>query len=426
MRTSITTWRQAALASVLLFAAAVSASAAVPASADEVIRWNQAATSAAAAASTDPLTESRVFAILHVCIHDAVNAVDPRYNSYQMHFSAAGNASAEAAVAAAAHDVLVELLPSGRDLFDRTLEESLKTIVDGVAKTRGLEIGKHAAAAILAARKSDGANRSVEYRPGSKPGDYRPTPPDFTPAFMTQWGRITPFVLQTPAQFRPAPHPGVASAQALRDNEEVKVVGAKEGSVRTDEQSEIARYWYENSTQGWNRIAREVSATRKLNLWENARFFALVNLAMADGFIAGFEAKYYYNYWRPATAVRESGNDGWLSFLDTPPVPDYPSTHTVLGAAAATVMARFFGTDFVSFSTTSGAPYTGITRRFWSFSEAARENGASRVLAGIHFSTAVRAGYQQGESVGSWVFEHALRPVDARPVATQSSRASSR
>src|SRR5262249_54272880 len=203
MRTSITTWRRAALASVLLLVAAVSASA------DEVVRWNQAATSAAAAANTDPLTESRVFAILHVAIHDAVTAVDPRYESYQMRLSAAGNASAEAAGAAAAHDVLVELLPSGRAVFDKTLEETLRTIADGAAKTRGLEIGRHAAAAILAARKSDGANRSVEYRPGSKPGDYRPTPPDFTPAFMTHWGRITPFVLQTPAQFRPAPHPGV-------------------------------------------------------------------------------------------------------------------------------------------------------------------------------------------------------------------------
>src|SRR5262249_10840425 len=149
------------------------------------------------------------------------------------------------------------------------------------------------------------------------------------------------------------------------------------------------------------------------------------NLAMADGFIGGFEAKYHYNYWRPATAVREAGYDGWLSFLDTPPVPDYPSTHTVLGAAAATVLASFFGTDFVSFSMTSGPPYPNVTRRFWSFSEAARENGASRVLAGIHFSTAVRAGYQQGASIGSWVFEQALRPLEPQPAA-QSSRASSR
>ena len=114
-----------------------------------------------------------------------------------------------------------------------------------------------------------------------------------------------------------------------------------------------------------------------------ARLLALVNVAMADGFIGGFEAKYHYNYWRPATAIRETTDPDWLSNLITPPVPDYPSTHTVLGAAAAAVLARFFETDYVAFTMTSGAPYGGITRRFWSFSEAAQENGASRVLAGI-------------------------------------------
>src|SRR5262249_6650786 len=140
-------------------------------------------------------------------------------------------------------------------------------------------------------------------------------------------------------------------------------------------------------------------------------------------FIAGFEAKYHYAYWRPATAIRATGASGWLSFLGTPPVPDYPSTHTVLGAAAATVLARFFENAFVAFESTSGQPYAGITRKFWSFSEAARENGASRVLAGLHFPTAVRAGYQLGEDIGTWVFEHALRPdVDKGVAAVDAAR----
>ena len=144
-------------------------------------------------------------------------------------------------------------------------------------------------------------------------------------------------------------------------------------ATRTAEQSEIGRYWYESSPQGWNRIAREVLAARQFDVWENARLFALLNLAMADGYIAGFDSKYYCNYWRPVTAIREGGDSEWLSYLPTPPVPDYPSTHTVEGAAAAAVMARFFNTDFISFSMTSGGAYPGITRKFWSFSEAARE-----------------------------------------------------
>jgi len=197
------------------------------------------------------------------------------------------------------------------------------------------------------------------------------------------------------------------------DLAEVRAIGAVSAAARNAEQSEIARYWYEDSTKGWNRIASEVAAARGLDEWESARLLALVNFAMADGFIGGFEAKYHYNYWRPASAIRDSGEPGWLSELWTPPVPDYPSTHTVLGAAAATVLARFFGTDFVSFPMTSGAPYPGITRRFWSFSEAAQENGASRVLAGIHFSSAVRAGYEQGERIGEWTWRRALRPARA-------------
>ena len=211
------------------------------------------------------------------------------------------------------------------------------------------------------------------------------------------------------------------SSRALADIEEVKAIGGTKSVTRTAEQSEIARYWYENSPRGWNRIAREVSAARQFDVWENARLFALVNLAMADGYIAGFEAKYYYNYWRPVTAIREGGDSEWLSYLPTPPVPDYPSNHTVEGAAVATVMARFFNTDFISFSMTSGAPYPGITRKFWSFSEAARENGASRILCGIHFSTAVNAGYIQGERIGEWVFEHALRPANPQPAIIPST-----
>jgi membrane-associated phospholipid phosphatase len=239
------------------------------------------------------------------------------------------------------------------------------------------------------------------------------------PAAQVHWVSLKPFVLSSSAQFRCPEPPAVNSPRALADIEEVKAIGGSKSVTRTAEQSEIGRFWYESSPRGWNRIAREVAAARQFDVWENARLFALVNLAMADGYIAGFESKYYYNYWRPVTAIRERGDSEWLSYLWTPPVPDYPSNHTVEGAAAATVMARFFNTDLISFSMTSGAPYPGITRKFWSFSEAARENGASRVLCGIHFSTAVNAGYIQGERIGEWAFEHALRP--ANPPAVTAS-----
>jgi membrane-associated phospholipid phosphatase len=396
-------------------------------SVDEVTRWNQIATDASTMANTNPLTESCVFAILHVAIHDAVNAVEPRYESYLTRTSPATSASVDVAIASAAHATLVALLPASKVNYDAALEETLRNVSDDMKKKAGLEVGRAAAAAILAARQNDGENRTLQYTPGSKPGDYRPTPPDFGAAALTHWGSVTPFVLTSSAQFRPAEPPAVNSSRALADIEEVKAIGGTKSVMRTAEQSEIARYWYENSPRGWNRIAREVAAARQFDAWENARLFALVNLVMADGYIAGFEAKYYYNYWRPVTVIREGGDSEWLSYLPTPPVPDYPSNHTVEGAAVATVMARFFNTDFISFSMTSGAPYPGITRKFWSFSQAARENGASRVLCGIHFSTAVNAGYTQGERIGEWAFEHALRPANlqaataASPVAEKAA-----
>jgi len=385
--------------------------------AGEVTRWNRVMTDAAAAEQTDPLTESRIFSIVQAAIHDALNAIDRRNEPYREGVTAPSGALPEAAVAAAAHAVLVELLPARKADLEVQFAEALEQMKDKRAMADGMRVGKQAAARLLALRRDDGANRQVVQAAGTKPGAYRPTPPDFTPAWFAHWGKVKPFVLTSSAQFRPAQPLAPTSARARADIEEVRAIGGKTSAVRTPEQSEISRFWYESSPQGWNRIAREVANARNLDEWQSARLFALLNFAMADGYIGGFEAKYHYNYWRPATAIREnggsSGDAAWLPDLDTPPVPDYPSTHTVLGAAAAAVLARYFGTDMVSFSTTSGAPYAGITRKFWSFSEAAQENGASRILAGIHFTTAVRAGYVQGDLIGAWTYDHALKPVRA-------------
>jgi hypothetical protein len=381
--------------------------------AGEVARWNRVMTDAAAAEQTDPLTESRVFAIVQTAIHDALNAIERRSEPYREGLSATSGALPEAAVAAAAHAALVELLPARKADFEMEFANALEPMKDKRAAADGMRVGKQAATRLLALRREDGADRPVTYRPGSKAGDYRPTPPDFTPAAFAHWGKIKPFVLASSSQYRPVPPLMPTSTRARAENEEVRAIGGKTSTLRNAEQSEISRFWYENSPQGWNRIAREVALARKLDEWQSARLLALVNLAMADGFIGGFEAKYHYNYWRPATAIRANGDASWLSDLDTPPVPDYPSTHTVLGASAAAVLARFFGTDMVSFSITSGAPYAGITRHFWSFSEAAQENGASRILAGIHFPTAVHAGYVQGDRIGAWTYDHALKPVRA-------------
>ena len=383
-----------------------------------VLHWNRVATDAFAAANSDPVTESRALAIVQLAVHDAMKSVDAIAS-----VNASPLPAVDAAIATAAHDAAVQLLPGARDTLDDALARSLQAIADGDAKRRGIDIGRAAATATLASRSHDGSDRKLELRPGARPGEYRPTPPDFTPAWMAQWSSVTPFSLRSGDQFRPPAPPAVDGPIARHEIEQLRAIGGQAESARNDEQSEIAQFWYENSPQGWNRIACRVARSQELDARASARLLALVNLAMADGFIASFDAKYHYGYWRPATAVRATGAGEWLSFLPTPPIPDYPSAHTVLGAAAATVLARFFDNDFIAFETTSGQPYPGLTRRFWSFSDAARENGASRVLAGLHFPTAVCAGYHLGEDVGTWVFEHALVPRDEKPAAPPASAA---
>lgn len=399
-----------------LLASAVLLLASTPLFSGEAAHWNRVAVDATSRAlPLDPMSESRILAIVHLAMHDALNATNPRFHGYGPASAGHQGGSAEAAVAAAAHAALGDLLPAHRAEFDAELTRRLVAIADGPAKDRGLAAGREAARWLLEARREDGAARESAYQPGEGPGDYRPTPPDFTPAVKSHWGRVRPFALRTSEQFRPVPPPVVDGAQARLDLAEVRLLGGADSAVRTHEQSEIACYWYENSTVGWNRIAHDIAVARGLDVWEEARLLALVNVALADGFIGGFEAKYHYNYWRPATAIRANGHPGWLSHLFTPPVPDYPSTHTVLGAAAATAIARCLGTDLVPFAMTSGAPYSGITRRFWSLSQAARENGASRVFAGLHFTSAVNAGYQQGAAIGDWAAAEILRPLGTEP-----------
>ena len=198
----------------------------------------------------------------------------------------------------------------------------------------------------------------------------------------------------------------------------MKAIGEKNSAIRTAEQTSIARFWYEPSPAGWSRIAIVVAQSRGLNSWDTARLLALVNLAMADGFIAGFETKYDFNFWRPVTAIRAGDTDGndatvadpnWISLLNTPAHPDYISTHSVLGGASSEVLRRFFGNDDVPFTITSGVPFAGLTRSFTSFSQAAAENGESRIYAGIHFRSAVEDGIKQGEKIGQFEFTHALQ-----------------
>ena len=345
--------------------------------------------------------------MLHAALHDALNAIRPRYEPYTPGLGAVPQASAEAAMAAASRHVLIALLPSQHALVEAEYERALARIGDSARKDLGVQLGEAAGASILARRATDGIDgvQQPVYVPGNQPGDYQFTPP-FDIAFFPGWGRLARFGSATAGGVLGGPD-ALTGALYAADFNFTKAIGRSDSALRTPEQSEIAQFWYEDSPIGWNRIARTVIGQRRLDAWEAARVLALVNLAMADGFTAGFEGKYRFRFWRPVTAIRAAASDGnpatgadgtWEPFLVTPPVPDYPSTHTVLGAAAAEVLIAAFG-DQERYSMTSTS-LPKATRRFKGFSSAAMENGASRVFAGIHFIRAVADGYQQGRDIG--------------------------
>ena len=394
--------------------------AAGPAHENAVTRWNDVATDAfTPSQGTNPMAQSRTLAILHASLHDALNAIEPRFAAYTPGLPAAPGASVDAAVAAAAREVLVELLPEQAALVEAAYERALAALPGGTARAVGIATGRAAARATLDRRRGDGFESAAQpaYVPRPGIGEYRFTPP-FDFAAQPSWGRVQPFLVRLGEHAVEGPQP-LSSADYARDLAYVEAIGGAASTTRTPEQSEIARFWYEDSPLGWNRIANAVVRERGLDAWSAARALALVNFAMADGFIAGFDAKYRFRFWRPETAIREAASDGnpvtaadetWQPLLITPPVPDYPSTHTVLGWAAAEVLIALFGDD-VRFGVTS-LTLPGVTRRYERISAAAEENGLSRLYAGIHFQHAVEDGKRQGRSVGRSVAE-ALAPASA-------------
>jgi hypothetical protein len=383
-----------------------------------VTEWNRIATDAfAPTQGTNPMAQSRTLAILHAAIHDALNAIDRRFEAYTPGLPAAPAASVDAAVAAAARDVLVGLVADQTALVEAAYASALARIEDGPARSAGIAIGQASAWANMARRQGDGFEDATQpvYVPRPGRGEYQFTPP-FNFAAQPGWGRVTPFVIDLQDHELDGPQ-RLFSVQYARDLAYVQAIGDIASTMRTPEQAEIAQFWYEDSPLGWNRIANTAVRRRGLDPWSAARAFALVNFAMADGFIAGFEAKYRFGFWRPETAIRGAATDGnpltkadatWQPFLITPPVPDYPSTHTVLGWAAAEVLIDLLG-DRMRFLADS-LTLPGVTRDFRGFSAAADENGLSRLYAGIHFRHAVKDGRRQGRSIGRAVAE-ALAPV---------------
>jgi hypothetical protein len=324
--------------------------------------------------------------------------------------------------------VLSRLFPPQAALLDAARASALMAIPDGDAKRSGLALGDQVAAEIIARRSEDKFEqyfRLEPYTPQPGPGAFQPpppTPPATAPvAAAPNIAQVTPFLLRSTAQFRAPGPPALTSEAYTRDFNEVKTIGAKDSPTRTAEQTAIAKFWEEsNEWVSWGRIARPIAQARGQSLWDNARLFTLLYMALTDTVIAVFETKYTYRFWRPVTAIRAADTDGnaataadpaWEPLFTLARHPDYTSGSGGTCTVAATILASAFGEE-VPFRTTSPtSDPAGAVREYRSFSHAAQECSDSRVWAGNHFRTAVQHGEVQGRQVAQWALEHFLRPV---------------
>jgi len=392
------------------------------ASGQSVIDWNQLLLSIVNTPGAQPanIQPTRNFAIVHAAIYDAVNAVDRTREPYLISVRAPRDASEAAAADAAARTALLGLYPSQQAAIDATFATELAQVPDGPAKDHGVGLGTAVANDLLAIRANDGSNVTPPpFVPGAAAGDYRPTPPNNPTPVFTTWGQVTPFVLDSGNQFRPAAPPALTSDAYAAAINEVQSLGSATSTTRTADQTEIGKFWAPPIQNFWNQIAETVAAAHHSDLPTTARLFAALNLSFADSAIAFYDAKYTYQLWRPVTAIRMADIDGnpnttadpnWLPLAgNTAADPSYPGAHSTISAAGADVLGSFYG-DKQSFSLTSSA-LPGVTRSFTSFSGAAQEAGLSRIYAGQHTRIDHEAGLALGRNVAGFVLRNALLPA---------------
>jgi hypothetical protein len=407
---SRTTWFRTAVLSLGLGAVCTA-----PAKADVISEWNAKAEAIAVEKRMLPPPNARGMAMLHVAMFEAVNAIERRHAPYTLTLSAQPNTSKEAAAAAAAHAILSALHPDQQAALNSSLTAALAKVADGDAKTRGVELGKKAAADILALRANDGFGAPESYRPHTVAGAYVPT---VVPVSST-YGKVTPWVMSSGSQFRPAPPPTLNSETWARDVNEIKDYGARTNSKRSQEQTDIGRFWFVTGPQAWNPIVRQLVTSKKLDISDSARLFALTAMAADDAFIAVFEAKYHYNLWRPITAIRNADlsknpatprDASWMPLGDTPMHPEYPCAHCITSGAVASVLQSAFGNDIPEVSMTSvTAP--GVTRKWTRLQDYADEVSVARIYGGFHYRFSAKVGQDMGRKIAELAVGTKLRPV---------------
>jgi len=377
---------------------------ATAARADVIMDWNAKADALAVEKQLPNAPNARGQAMLHIAMFEAVNAIDRRYAPYKLNLTADRTTSREAAAAAAAYDVLLALHPDKKSDLDATLAASLAGIADNEAKSKGIELGKQAAAGIIALRANDGSNTPEDYRPATTAGVYVPT----TIPIESTSSKIRPFAMTSASQFRAAPPPALTSETWTRDLNEIREIGGSASSKRSDEQTTTARFWFFTGPRTYNTIVRQIVSARKMDLVDCARLYALTSMASTDAFIAVFDAKYTYNLWRPVTAIRNADltsnpatprEASWQPLGATPMHPEYPCAHCIVASAVSTVLQHVVGNE-IGEITLASPTAPGVTRKWTRLQDYSDEVSNARIYAGFHYRFSTEAGKDMGKKIG--------------------------
>ena len=405
-----------------------------------VTDWNAIASTAIVVAAPvgagqPPHSAVLSFAMVQGAVYDAVNAIDGGHQPYLVQPASNSTESKEAAAATAAFRVLVGLFPSQIGTLQPTYDAYIATLPDNPpgSKAAGIAIGEATASAMLTARMNDGRFGPSPTPYPVAPGVWRPTPPSFANDPGPWVGNVRTFIVPSAEMLRTDGPNALTSAAYAEDFNEVKELGSLTSITRTPDQTDAAIWWQDHGIALWNRIFRTLATSQNLNIADSARLFAMENLAAADALIGCWNDKYYWQFWRPITAIREADTDGnpateadprWLPLFDpsttvcnppplvTPPFPDHPSGHCSATSAFVQTLQNFFGTDKIGFSAFSNKSCT--TRSFERFSDALQEVIDARVWAGIHFRTADMQGAVLGNKVAHYLDKHYFQPVRSR------------
>jgi hypothetical protein len=377
------------------------------AQADIVTDANAKAAEIVSRVPAPPITV-RAMAIVQVSVFEAVNAISGRYPAQRAKLAAAPRASVEAAVAAATRTALAKLMPAQQAAIDADYQALLGSVPDGAAKTAGIALGEQAASAIVALCADDGAVVPDVYRPHAAAGVYVPTVGPAVP----HWGKRRPWVMSRGDQFRPGPPPALTSDMWARDYNEIKAIGGKTSTQRTPEQTAIAKFWEATAPAVYWPVARSVAAMPGRDVTDNARLFALAAMAMDDGLIAVFDAKYTYNLWRPVTAIRNGDLDGhnaterdpgWTPFIDTPMHPEYPCAHCIVSASLGAVLAAEISSGPTPRLSSASSTAGGAVRTWTSVDDFTKEVAVARIYDGVHYRYSTEVGSAMGKKIGELV-----------------------